>query len=274
MIANKLIYSILSAGVCISLAGCAQSETETRKEKDSGTKSEQTHASEWSYSGSTGPEHWGDLDAANAACANGKEQSPINLENSKVKADARTENVEIHYKSTAFSLANNGHTIQGNPAAAGNSIILGGKEYKLAQFHFHLPSEHQMNGKNLDMELHLVHKDSDNQLAVLGLMIKNGDSNQALNKAWEVLPKEKTTEDVKLSEPIDLVSLLPKEQTTIQYRGSLTTPPCTEGVKWLVMEQPIQMSKDQIATFRELFPDNHRPVEPLNDREIVEAGAR
>ena len=147
-------------------------------------------------------------------------------------------------------------------------IVVDNKEYKLVQFHFHTPSEHQFNGKNFAMELHFVHKDENNQLAGLGLMIKEGTENTYLKKAWNVLPTEKTIENVKLAEPIDLMSLLPKNKNSFRYNGSLTTPPCSEAVKWVVLKEPIEMSKEQIDKFRKIFPDNHRPVQPLNEREV------
>ncbi|WP_028403315.1 carbonic anhydrase [Ectobacillus panaciterrae] len=265
MAKNKLAYSVLSISLSLLLVACSSSATVAPKEEkvQKENKSTETHKAHWSYEGDTGPAHWGDLDPANSACVNGKEQSPINIEISQAKADEKLEKLEIHYIPTEFSLVNNGHTVQANPKTTDNSIVVDGKEYKLAQFHFHTPSEHQFNGQNFDMELHLVHKDASGQLAVLGLMIKEGASNLSLEKAWAALPKKETTEDVKLKEPIDLMSILPKNQQSFRYNGSLTTPPCSEGVKWIVLEQPIEMSKEQIDTFRKIFPDNHRPVQSV-----------
>lgn len=120
------------------------------------------------------------------------------------------------------------------------------------------------------MELHLVHKDENDQLAVIGLMIKEGASNPVFENVWSALPQEGTAEIVKLSEPIDLTNMLPKEQQSFQYTGSLTTPPCSENVKWIVLEQPIDMSKEQIDAFRQIFPDNHRPIQALEGREVIE----
>ena len=120
------------------------------------------------------------------------------------------------------------------------------------------------------MELHFVNQNANNQLAVLGLMIKEGASNPFLEKAWNVIPTEETTEAVNWTEPIDLISLLPKDKDSFRYNGSLTTPPCSEAVKWMVLEEPIEMSKEQIDKFREIFPDNHRPIQTLNEREVKE----
>jgi carbonic anhydrase len=258
----------LLSSLSLALVACSSTATEESSDKKVQEEDKKTEIHQWSYEGETGPEHWGDLDPANSACLNGQEQSPINIEISQVKANEKLGKLEINYIPTEFSLVNTGHTVQGNPTTTENFIVLDGKEYVLLQFHFHTPSEHQFNGQNFDMELHLVHKDANDQLAVLGLMIQEGASNPIWEKAWGVLPNEETTEDVKLSEPIDLMSMLPKDQQSFRYSGSLTTPSCSEGVSWIVLEQPIEMSKEQIDTFRQVFPDNHRPVQPLEEREV------
>ncbi|WP_438503638.1 carbonic anhydrase [Ectobacillus ponti] len=248
----------------ISLAACSAAKEEVKAVKTEA----KTAAKAWSYEGETGPEHWGDLDAANAACANGKEQSPINLESAKAKSVENGE-LQVRYAPTVFSIANNGHTVQANAKAGTNVLTVDGVEYKLAQFHFHTPSEHELNGKGYDMELHLVHKSADNKLAVLGILLKAGQKNEQLAALWAAMPKEKTTADVALNAPVDLEALLPKNRATFRYNGSLTTPPCSEGVKWTVLEQPVEISEEQIKQFKSLFPDNHRPVQPVNSREVT-----
>jgi carbonic anhydrase len=263
---KRLLVSFVLSSLSLALVACSSPEQKSSEKENA---EHETHSAEWSYEGETGSEHWGDLDPANAACLNGKEQSPINIEIAQVPANEKLENLEINYIPSNFSLVNNGHTVQGNAETADNSIVVDGTEYELVQFHFHTPSEHQFNGQSFDMELHLVHQDANDQLAVLGLMIKEGASNPELEKVWEVLPKEETTEAIKLSEPIHFMSMLPKDQQSFRYNGSLTTPPCTEGVKWIVLEQPIEMSKEQIDAFRQIFPDNHRPVQPLEKREVT-----
>lgn len=270
-----LVYPLLVGSLSILLAACSQ-QTDTTIQKEAPhanenetTESTVTHTAEWSYDEETGPEHWGVLDTEYAACVKGNEQSPINIEASKVKTGETLENIEIQYNSTNFSIANNGHTIQANPAATSNSIVVDGKEYNLAQFHFHTPSEHQFNGQNLDMELHLVHQDANGKLAVLGLMIQEGEENKELAFIWNALPENATEQDIEIKEPVDLQALLPSDQTSFHYNGSLTTPPCAEEVKWIVFEEPIEMSKEQIQAYQHIFPDNHRPVQPLNEREII-----
>ncbi len=223
---------------------------------------------DWSYDEVTGPEYWGELDPGNSACANGSEQSPINLEFSQVKEEKILKEMQVYYEPTTFTLLNNGHTVQANATSESNRIIVEGNEYKLAQFHFHTPSEHQFNGQHYDMEMHLVHNDGNGNYAVLGVMIQEGRENEILASLWDVLPREETKKNLSEEYSIDLEALLPENQLSFHYAGSLTTPPCTEEVKWIVFEQPIEMSKKQIQAFQQIFSDNHRPVQPLNEREI------
>lgn len=271
---NKILPISLLIILSLLFTACSSSTTEDSKAENtkvansspSTTDHKEAH---WSYEGKTGPEHWSELDQANAACVNGSEQSPINIETANTKKDNEAEKLEINYVPTTFSIQNNGHTIQGNPKTDSNSIVLGDDKYNLAQFHFHTPSEHQVNGDSFAMELHLVHKDADNELAVLGLLIKEGKENANFKETWASLPKEQTKEDINLKEQIDLTNILPNNQQSFRYDGSLTTPSCSEGVEWIVLEEPIEMSKEQIKMFQDIFPDNHRPVQNLNEREVV-----
>ena len=219
--------------------------------------------------GSTGPEYWGELAASNGACADGSEQPPINIVSSQAIEDKRLGGKQIYYEPTTFTLHNNGHTIQANATTEKNRLVVEGKEYKLVQFHFHTPSEHQLNGQNYDLEIHFVHKDESGKLAVLGVMIQEGRENKVLAKVWDKLPKKESKKEASEKYMIYLKALLPQNQTSFHYDGSLTTPPCTEDVKWIVFEQPIEMSKKQIKAFQQIFKNNHRPVQPLNEREII-----
>lgn len=269
---KKFAYPFLAISLGLSLGACSEQVTETDTlEQEQTAEANQVKTAAWSYEGGTGPENWGELDTSYSACTNGQEQSPINVEFSKIPAGNTTANTAIHYQATPFSLANNGHTIQANTTAKDNTLVIDGKKYELAQFHFHTPSEHQFNGQHYDMELHLVHKDAEENLAVLGVMIQEGEKNEALSALWEALPSEKTHEDISIESPVPLQALLPKDQTSFQYNGSLTTPPCTEEVEWIVFEEPIQMSKEQIQDFQRIFPENHRPVQPLNERDVLQA---
>lgn len=265
-------YSFLSALLCLilALAACSTQNTEQTTESKESKDYGKGHGEQWSYEGETGPENWGELDPSYSSCINGNEQSPINIEISKVQPNQALEDIKISYEPTLFTLKNNGHTIQASTTEPTNTMIVEGTEYKLAQFHFHQPSEHQFNGKNFDMELHLVHQDKDNKLAVLGLMIKEGRENKSLTDIWSKFPAKETKEDLKLDQPIDLGSLLPDNQKSFRYNGSLTTPPCSEKAKWIVLEEPIEMSKEQIDNFKKIFPENtNRPVQSLNDREVT-----
>jgi carbonic anhydrase len=270
-----IVYPFLVASLSLLLGACSEQKTETtapEKEEVAHViekeETDDTSTAEWSYEEEIGPEHWGELDSSYSACVNGNEQSPINIESSQVKTSEKVENIVIQYKPTDFSLAHTGHTVQANPASLSNSIVVDDNEYILAQFHFHTPSEHQINSQYLDMELHLVHQDANGKLAVLGLMIQEGKENEALASIWDDLPKSETEEDIDIKEPVDLQALLPSDQTSYHYNGSLTTPPCAEEVRWIVFDEPIEMSKEQIQAYQEIFPENQRPVQPLNEREI------
>lgn len=268
---KKFGYLCLVGFLSLTLAACAEQTAVNTEPKETKVSEDEndgvTEQKEWSYEDLTGPEYWGELSSENLACVNGNEQSPINLEFSDVEVDKKLTENQINYEPTNFTLVNNGHTVQANATTEGNSMIVEGNEYNLLQFHFHTPSEHQFNGQSYEMELHLVHSDKDGNLAVLGMMIQEGEENEILSAAWDGLPAEETEEGTK-DYLIDLQALLPKNQMSFHYAGSLTTPPCTEEVKWIIFEQPIEMSKEQIQAFQQIFPDNHRPVQPLNEREV------
>jgi carbonic anhydrase len=267
---NKLFNTLATVCLMSSLVACSTNQTTSKLEAKAEQKKAETHeAPHWSYEGETGTDNWTDLDPSFSKCADGSEQSPIDIELADIKVDKTVENVKINYSPTTLTVMNNGHTIQANDASRKNSIMVDGKEYKLVQMHFHKPSENQINGQNFAMEGHLVHKNSKGGLAVLGFLIKEGSENKELAEIWTKLPKEETKDDVKLDKPVDLVNLLPEEKKSFRYNGSLTTPPCSEGVKWIVLETPIELSKEQIAAFGAIFHDNHRPVQPINDRQVT-----
>jgi carbonic anhydrase len=228
----------------------------------------------WSYAGATGPEHWGSLDPAYAACSQGKKQSPIDFRPSDSTAAPSSGTVEIQYHPTTVTWMNNGHTLQVNDPTHSNTIKLNNESYTLTQLHFHTPSEHTLQGRRFDMEGHLVHEGPDGKLAVIGFWIQKGQESKLFSEMLHKLPKEPTNQDIKLSEPLHFEKLLPPDRTLYKYQGSLTTPPCTEGVSWIFIQQPISMSREQIASFKSIFPDNHRPVQPMYDRTIQLGGWR
>ena len=219
----------------------------------------------WSYEGEGGPENWAKLDPKNQACAVGQRQSPIDIREG-IKVDL--EPVQFDYRPSAFRIIDNGHTVQIN--VGDSSITLTGKTYELVQFHFHRPSEEKVNGRNFDMVAHLVHKADDGSLAVVAVLMERGDENPFIQTLWNNMPLEK---NVSVSPPAPIInpnSLLPANRNYYTYMGSLTTPPCTEGVLWLVMKQPVQVSQDQIAIFSRLYRNNARPIQPAASRLIKE----
>jgi carbonic anhydrase len=222
------------------------------------------HSAHWGYEGEIGPAHWGDLSPEYSACKEGKMQSPVDITGA-VKADL--DDIEFNYNDVPLMIINNGHAIQVN-YAGDSSIEVNGKEYKLLQFHFHGPSENTVNGKPYDMEAHLVHKSSDGELAVVAVFMKKGKKNDFIQTLWKYMPEEEGKERSVRSVKINASQLLPADKTYYSFTGSLTTPPCSEGVKWMVMKTPIEVSAKQIAKFSSIFEMNARPVQPLNGRII------
>ena len=220
----------------------------------------------WTYEGEEGPEHWGDLDPSYAACETGTKQSPIDVSN---PAEQDLANIAFHYQPSEVNILNNGHTVQVN-YDAGSYIELDGVRYDVAQFHYHAPSEHAVDGKLFAAELHIVHKNADGGLAVVGILLDEGAENAAYQPFIQNLPAEES--DVKdAGVTVNAADLLPAVQTTFRYSGSLTTPPCTEGVNWLLMTTPVEISASQIEALASLFEaGNNRPVQPLNDRPLAE----
>ncbi len=218
----------------------------------------------WGYEGAEGPEHWGSLDPGFAACSDGREQSPIDLTGAEPGALSE---IAFDYAPSPISILNNGHTIQVD-YQPGSAIVLDGTRYGLVQFHFHHRSEHTVDGADFPLEMHLVHASADGALAVVGVFLEEGEANEALAPVWRGLPAEPGPAAI-IEGSLDANALLPERRTTWRYAGSLTTPPCTEGVSWLVMTDPVTASSEQIEAFRTLFPVNNRPVQPLNGRRLV-----
>lgn len=220
-------------------------------------------SSVWSYGGTSDPTHWAELSADYHTCGDGQRQSPIDLDIST----ATSESLTFEYRPIPLDLLNNGRTIQ----QAGNdgcTLTLDGKVYQLLQFHFHTPSEHTHNGIHYPMELHLVHQNLSNRaLAVVAVWIKLGKEQRELTILSKDLPQQ-SGEQISDSISINPENLLPKNRRLVRYSGSLTTPPCSEGVTWLVMTTPIEASSQQIDTFHQLLGDNARPLQRLVPEEI------
>jgi carbonic anhydrase len=164
-------------------------------------------------------------------------------------------------------IINNGHTIQVN-AAPGSSCVIAGTSYELQQFHFHHPSEHLLSGKPFDLECHLVHRSAAGDLAVIGVFIRPGETNRALEPIWSAMPRQEGPER-DAGTAIDPGTLLPDERSYFRYMGSLTTPPCTQGIVWTLFQQPIEASPEQIRQFAALFADNARHIQGHNRRFLL-----
>ncbi|HEY5673636.1 MAG TPA: carbonic anhydrase [Malonomonas sp.] len=221
----------------------------------------------WGYSGAGGPAHWGVLQPEFKMCGEGQQQSPINIVDT-VEADLPE--LTFNYVATNLELVNNGHTIKAN-YAPGSSIRVGGDEYKLLQFHFHSLSENAVDGKLFPVEAHLVHANSAGELAVVGVLFDEGAANPLLEKLWRYTPS-RANSTMAVASTISVTELLPASADYYGFSGSLTTPPCTEGVRWMALKQPVTASAEQISKFRSFFGDHdtNRPVQPLNGRIVYQ----
>lgn len=239
----------------------------TSRKKSKSTKpakpDEPKEPAHWSYEGDNGPENWASLDPTYRQCAKGSRQSPIDIVNS-IEVDLPP--IEFAYKPSEFRIVDNGHTVQA--AVSENRLKLSGKTYDLLHFHFHRPSEERIEGRNSEMVAHLVHRSEDEKLAVLAILLEKGDENPVVQTLWNHLPLEKKQVVYPPGVAIDLSQLLPKDQGYYTYMGSLTTPPCTEDVLWLVLKTPMRISEAQINIFSRLYPNNARPTQERSDRLI------
>jgi len=224
------------------------------------------HGAHWTYEGKTGPSAWGKMDPTFAACGVGKTQSPIDIHDAEAQV-ADLPPITFDYKPVAAKVIDNGHTIQVN-LDPGNTITFDGKAYTLVQFHFHKPSEEKIDGKAFDMVAHLVHKDADGKLAVVAVLLRAGSASAPIARIWAGLPSEKGKESALPGGPFDVSALLPRERGYFAFQGSLTTPPCSEGVQWLVLRSPVDVSSDQVAAFGKIYPKNARPTQTTNGRAI------
>jgi carbonic anhydrase len=212
-----------------------------------------------------GPQHWGELDPSFSACASGKNQSPVDLAGF-LEADLPP--IAFDYASRATELLHNGHTVQATQAA-GSTILVQGRAFELKQFHFHAPSENRVEGRSFPMEGHLVHADREGNIAVVAVLYTEGAPNEAMADLWKHLPRQPGERNA-LPEGVDPAGLLPPNRDYYRFNGSLTTPPCSEGVWWLVMKQPVTASPEQIQAFSAaLGHANNRPVQAVNARPIL-----
>jgi carbonic anhydrase len=217
-------------------------------------------AHEWSYSGPSGPTHWGDL------CARGTAQSPINIRSATVTRRNLPE-LAFHYRPEPLHIVDNGHSVEVDTAGQ-SSLTWGGAQFQLVQFHFHKPSEETIDGRHFDMVAHLVHRDKDGHLLVVAVPLSAGAPSPLIGTLWRNVSSQKGREVSPAGVSVDPSQLLPTNHHYFTYLGSLTTPPCTEGVRWVELKAPVFLSRSQIASFGHLYPVNARPPQPLDGRQV------
>lgn len=246
----------------------AAKETAKKSKPGKNDKEEVPHAApHWSYDGETGADKWGSLDKSFETCAIGQRQSPIDIRRT-VLADLPP--IKFAYKPVPLSIVDNGHSIKVDTPGAGE-ITVDGESYELQQFHFHKPSEEKIRGRVYDMVAHLVHQSKSGKLAVVAVLFEAGKEQALIRTLWTHLPLERDKPVTRPEVKIDLMQLLPARRSYFTFLGSLTTPPCSEGVLWLVLKSPVQMSKEQLAGFGTIYKSNVRPVQPVNSRLIKES---
>ena len=227
---------------------------------------QEAHPPHWTYEGSEGPSKWGKLDKAYATCSFGHAQSPINITRAQ-PADLPV--LKFDYKAVPLNIIDNGHTVQIN-YAEGSTLTVGDKTYALKQFHFHHPSEEHINGHGFDLVAHLVHSDAEGHLAVVAVLFKPGAENPLLATLWKNIPSEKGKAVDIAGVTVDVSTLLPADHGYYTFAGSLTTPPCSEGVTWYVLKNQSSISPAEVAAFAKLYPRDARPIQPSNGRQVLE----
>jgi len=247
-----------------------QPKTTLHKTAHAPVKKPGAHKIHWQYEGLEGPAHWGDLDPKFISCKIGRNQSPINIKDKTAINTVGLPGFDVYYRSAPMRIIYNGHALQIN-YPLGSYITINGNRYELLQFHFHTPSEHQKNGFNYPMEMQIVHKDGDGNLAVIGILFQEGKKNDALSDIIRYLPKDVGKEHLHKFAKVNPVDYFPKRKLFYKYSGSLTTPPCSEGVYWMVFKDPIEASPEQLAAMHALMGDNNRPVQPHYSRSVLKS---
>jgi carbonic anhydrase len=237
----------------------AKDAAHSKGDKKDAHGSGEKHAAHWEYEGAMGPENWG---KEFATCGRGKSQAPLNIKGPFEKVRF---SVAPDYKQGQLKIVNNGHTIQVN-VPVGSKIRIDGRAYDLLQFHFHRPSEEHIDGKPSAMVVHFVHKNLEGELAVLGVMLREGNENPGIKTLWTHAPPKEGPEVVPDGVMFNPANLLPREMDFFHYDGSLTTPPCTEKVKFFILKSQVNISKEQVSDFP--FKMNARPIQPANGRPI------
>jgi carbonic anhydrase len=228
---------------------------------------QESHPPHWTYSGPESPKHWGTLDPSYSLCSLGHMQSPIDVRNAK-PADLPV--LKIDYQAVPLNIIDNGHTIQVN-FPPGSTLTVSDRTYTLKQVHFHHPGEERINGKSFPLVAHLVHADADGHLAVIAVLFEPGTANPLIDTLWKNIPAEKEKVQDVPSVSVRVQDLLPSDRGYFTLAGSLTTPPCTEGVTWYVLKSHPTISPGQVAVFAKKYPMDARPVQPTNGREILQS---
>jgi len=227
------------------------------------------HSTHWGYTGYEAPQYWGDINPKYKMCKEGVNQSPINISKDITIKASNLPKIGFEYYADAKEVVNNGHAIQVNVDNY-SSIDIDGKHFSLKQFHFHTPSENEIDGRSFPLEAHFVHVAKDGSLAVVGVLFELGEANPTLQAIWDKMPKDANSKaELKLSSK-DIDKLLPKSKDYYYFNGSLTTPPCSEGVRWMVLKEYQTISKEQVEQFLGVMHhENNRPVQPVNARKVL-----
>ncbi|MBC1797305.1 carbonic anhydrase family protein [Listeria booriae] len=277
---KTIIATALVLGIG-TLAGCGTQSSDNTAKKDTTPKQETTAKAtpnnekqvlDWSYSGKTGPSNWGDIKPAYAISKTGKAQSPVKIDTTKTKKDAKITNITYKYQPTSFKLIRKDQMIQATAQPAkgrpDSTINVGGKDYTLKTINIHTPAEHQIDNKKMDAELQLVHTSKDNKTVIISVLVKSGAENKAIGDLTSVVANSTNNKEQTLKTTISTLGLIPTNDKHFTYQGSLTTPATTEGVAWFVYETPITMSTKQLDQLKSKLADNNRPTQPLNERVI------
>jgi carbonic anhydrase len=230
-------------------------------------RAQESHTPHWAYEGEAGPNAWGNLEPDYVACSMGRTQSPIDIRTAKL---TDLPPLRFDYQAVPLDIIDNGHTIQVN-YAPGSTLTVGGKIYTLKQFHFHHPSEEHVRGHGYDLVAHLVHADAAGHLAVVAVLFEKGSENAFIESLWKNIPSEKGKAVAVSGMTINVKDLLPPDHGYYTFAGSLTTPPCSEGVTWYVLKNTTSLSPGQVAAFVKLYPLNARPIQALNGRKVLES---
>ncbi len=263
---HYLAVAILAVST-VSFTACS-TNSQTSKEAATNTSpiivKEDGHVS-WSYTGDTGPEYWGDIEEA-SACKIGQEQSPINI--TRAVASASKAPTFNYSQSASLSIIDNGHTVVYTPTTDDNTINLNNERFELKQFHYHTPSEHQFGGQTYPAEIHFVHANNAGNLAVVGVMLMQGQENSIMSSLLEDTKLSAKNKAEVISSRVNLAALIPTAPTFYHYAGSLTTPPCSEQVQWYVTKEPLAVASHQLAALSDLYEGNNRPIQPQGSRKV------